>query len=403
MTDQNTKDLYQQKDDQYHLKVYNRYPVTLQKGRGHLVWDTNNKQYIDAFSGISVLNIGHCHPKVVTAITEQAQNLMHVSNFFYTRQQAMLAERLCQLSGMEKVFMCNSGAEAVEGAIKLARKHYWEKNNKNGTILSMANCFHGRTLATTAAGKHKFHDGFKPIPGGFEQVKFNDIQNLEEAFNKHDVAAVMIELVQGEGGIYVADEAFVKKIRELCDKNGALLITDQIQCGLGRAGKMFTNEHYGITPDIITNAKALGGGFPIGAFQTTAEIGKSLEVGQHGTTYGGNPLACAAALASLKVLQEENLAERSLEMGKKLKSKIEDGVKNIKGVKEVRGLGLMIGIELDYDGNEVHKKMREKGVLTNLMANKIIRLLPALNTPEEDLDKIADVLLETLQEAGKNE
>lgn len=391
-------DIYQEKDKQYHLRVYDRYPVTLHKGRGHLVWDTNNKKYIDAFAGISVVNIGHCHPKVVTAIQEQAENLMHVSNFFYTRQQAMLAEQLCEKSGMDKVFMCNSGAEAVEGAIKLARKYYWEQNQKNGTILTMSNCFHGRTLATTAAGRKKFHEGFGPMPAGFEQVPFNDEQALEEAFNKHDVVGVMIELVQGEGGIYVANQSYVNKIRELCDKHGALMITDQVQCGLGRAGKWFTHEHYGVMPDLITNAKALGGGMPMGVFQTKEEVAKALDFGQHGTTFGGNPLACAAALASLKVLREENLPERSLEKGKELKDKIIKGTKELKGVKEVRGLGMMIGVELNYDGNEVLRQLREKGVLVNLMANKIIRLLPTLNIPDHELEKLGDILIDTLKE-----
>lgn len=387
------------KDKQQYLQVYKRYPLALKKGKGAYVWDYDNKKYIDAFSGIAVNCLGHNHPKLVKAITKQAKNFIHVSNFYVTAPQVELTERLAKLSGMERIFFANSGAESVEGAIKLARK-YAHSKGKGGKIISMKGCFHGRTLATIATGKQQYQKGFEPIPQGFEQVAFNDFQALEAAVNK-DTAAILIEPVQGEGGINIANDSFLQKTRELCDKNNVVLIFDEVQCGVGRTGKFFAYEHTGVKPDIITLAKSLGGGVPIGAVLLKQEIANAIAFGEHGTTFGGNPLACAAANATLEIIQKENLIAAAEEKGRMLMNLINERAQNEPAVKDIRGKGLMIGVEVEADGRAIVDKMMHKGVLGNVTAEKVIRLVPPYIIKDEDLEKIVEVMFQSIKEVTK--
>lgn len=385
-------------DKNKHFQTYKRYPIALEKAEGSLVWDVEGKKYIDAFAGIAVNNIGHCHPEVVNAISQQAAKLIHISNFFVSRPQVKLEEKLTSISGMDRVFFCNSGAEAVEGALKVARK-WGNKMGKTGPVISMEGCFHGRTLATIATGKKQYQTGFEPIPQGFSSIPFNDIEVLKKSVNENTIA-IILELIQGEGGVKPASQEFISEIQKNCKKFDILLITDQIQTGMGRTGKMFTHEHYNIQPDIITLAKALGGGIPIGAFLANEKTASALNFGDHGTTFGGNPLSCAAALANIEVIEKENLVERAFTIGKQMKEQIKLKTAGLDAVKEIRGIGMMIGVELNFPGTEVIKKMMKKGVLANLTENTVIRLVPPLNTPEILLDEIINTMLTSINEAA---
>ncbi|MEQ9008717.1 MAG: acetylornithine/succinylornithine family transaminase, partial [Ekhidna sp.] len=301
-------------DQEYYLPTFKRYPLAFKKGKGSRLWDMEGNEYIDALAGIAVNNIGHGHPKLVKAIADQAQNLIHISNFYVSEPQMVLAKKLSELSGLKRVFFGNSGAEAVEGAIKIARK-YASKNGRGGTIINMKNAFHGRTMATIAAtGKKAMMNGFDPIPEGFCHVPFNEIDLVKEKVNQ-DVAGIMLEPIQGEGGIIPAEAEFLKKLRAFCDQENIALIFDEVQCGIGRTGKMFAFEYYGVEPDIMTLAKGLGGGVPIGAVLASEKVGGAIDWGDHGTTFGGNPLVCAAALATLEVIEEEGLLEKTIANG----------------------------------------------------------------------------------------
>ncbi len=393
-------DKTQKLEKKYHFQTYKRYPITLTKGEGTRAYDSNGNEYIDALAGIAVNSVGHCHPKVVAAIKNQAEKLIHCSNFYYNEPQSKLAELLAESSGFDRVFLCNSGAEAMEAAIKLARKHGYKKGKK-GDIISFENCFHGRTLATVAMGKGKYQEGFGPMPEGFKTLPFNDVKALRENMNK-DVKAVVVEPVQGEGGIVPARKEFLKEIQKACDENDALLIFDEIQCGMGRVGELYAYKYFDIKPDIITLAKALGGGAPIGAMLTKEEIAKTFEFGNHGTTFGGNPLACAAAFAALSVIIEENLPQQAKEKGEYFISKIKEKTSGIDGVKEIRGIGLMIGVQLNFKCAGVVDKMRERGVLANCAAEYVIRLVPPLTIPKNEINKIIDVMVESIREAKEN-
>ena len=389
------------KADKYHFDLYNRYPITLVKGRGCKVWDDERNEYIDALAGIAVNSLGHCHPRVVSAIQKQSGKLMHISNFYYNEPQSDLAEKLVNVSGLDRVFFCNSGAEAVEGAIKLARK-YSSKNGKTGTIISMGNSFHGRTLGTIAMGKDKYQNGFDPMPSGFERVQFNNVKALEERVNDQTVAIVM-EPIQGEGGIVPVSKEFLQKARDLADKYDFPLILDEVQTGIARTGKMFAYLNYGITPDIVASAKALGSGFPIGAVLAKEKTANAFNYGNHGTTYGGNPLACAAALETLTVIEEDGICEKARVRGEYMMTRLRDLSNNWPAIKEVRGMGMMIGVELSFPGADVVVEMMKRGVLSNCASEVVIRLVPPLVISKEEIDKVVDVLVESIKEVEKKQ
>ncbi|MCF7810075.1 aspartate aminotransferase family protein [bacterium] len=390
----------QRLEKENHFQFYKRYPVTFVEGKGTRLKDTNGKEYIDALAGIAVNSIGHCHPNVVKAIQNQAEKLIHITNLYYNEPQSKLALLMTEISGLDRIFFTNSGGEAVEGAIKLARRYAFKKGRK-GNIVSMHGCFHGRTLATTAMGKKKYQEGFDPIPGGFLSIPFNDINTLENVVH-NDVIAVIIEPVQGEGGIRIANTGYIQKVSEICKENDILLIFDEIQCGMGRTGKMFAFQHFGVIPDILTLAKALGGGFPIGAVIARQEIAEAFDYGIHGTTFGGNPLACAASLATVNTIISENLSDQAQQKGEYLIEKLKDAAKKVSGIKEVRGLGLMIGVELEFNGAEVVNKMMEKGVLANCTEETIIRLVPPLLITKEELNQVFNALILSIEEVQNN-
>jgi acetylornithine/N-succinyldiaminopimelate aminotransferase len=384
-------------DKKQYLQTFSRYPITLERGEGSHVWDIEGNEYIDVLGGIAVNALGHNHPKLVQAIQNQASKLLHISNFYLSVPQAMLSKKLIALSGLNRVFFTNSGAESVEGAIKISRK-YAHSIGRGGEIISFDGSFHGRTLATIATGKAKMQKGFEPIPLGFKKVPFNDIDAVKQAVS-NETAAILIEPIQGEGGINVADASFLKNLRTYCDEQNIVLIFDEIQCGVGRTGKMFAKDHYGVQPDIMTLAKALGGGVPIGAILSNEKVSSAMEFGDHGTTFGGNPLVCAASLAVLGTIELENLLEESEKKGQWLRREIEK--LNIPNIKEIRGKGLMLGIEFDFETKPLVAKMLEKGVLANATANNVLRLVPPLNITMTDLKRVVEVIYESIIEMKK--
>ncbi len=390
----------QKKAEKYHFDLYGRYPIALVKGKGSKVWDDERNEYIDALAGIAVNSLGHCHPRIVNVIQKQAAKLMHVSNFYYNEPQSNLAEKLVKLSGLDRAFFCNSGAEAVEGAVKLARKYAFNKG-KTGTIISMDNSFHGRTLGTIALGKDKYQAGFHPMPSGFKRVPFNNVKALEESVNEETIG-IIIEPIQGEGGILEVTPEYLKTTRKLCDKYDIPLILDEVQCGIARTGKMFAYQHYGIEPDILALAKALGSGFPIGAVVAKEHVAKAFEHGNHGTTYGGNPLACAVALETLNTMEDEDICEMARVRGDYMMTRIRDISTNWKTIREVRGKGLMIGVELAFPGAEVVKEMLKRGVLSNCASNNVIRIVPPLIITKDEIDTVVEVLIESIKAVEKN-
>lgn len=390
-----TKELHEL-DKTYYLPTFKRYPLAFKKGSGSRLWDMEGKEYIDALAGIAVNNVGHAHPKVADAIGRQAHELIHISNFYLSEPQVMLTKKLAELSGLQRVFLGNSGAEAAEGAIKIARK-YASKNGRGGTIIAMKNAFHGRTLATVAAtGKEAMMNGFAPIPAGFLHAPFNDLEAIKEMVTE-EVGGIMLEPIQGEGGINLVDPSFLKALRAYCDEQNLVLIFDEIQSGMGRTGKMFAFEHFGVTPDVMTLAKALGGGMPIGAVLASEKVGSAIDWGDHGTTFGGNPLACAAALATIETMEEEGMLKQATEKGAWLKAEVERVRSEYPEIKEIRGYGLMIGIELTIESKPVVITMMEHGVLANATAGNVIRLVPPLNIPMEDLKTVFEVMLKSIK------
>ncbi|WP_339713081.1 aspartate aminotransferase family protein [Cyclobacterium amurskyense] len=392
--------LYEE-DKKNYLPTFKRFPLAFIKGKGSRLWDADGKEYIDMLAGIAVNNLGHCHPKVVSAIQAQAAELIHISNFFVSPPQVALSKLLVDLTHLKHVFLTNSGAESVEGAIKVARK-YASKHNKGGEIISMVNSFHGRTLATIATGQKKYQQGFAPIPAGFSQVAFNDLEALKAVINDQ-TAAVILEPVQGEGGIIPANEQYLQGVRKLCDDNNVLLIFDEIQTGVGRTGKMFAKDHFNVQPDIMTLAKGLGGGMPVGAFLCNEKVGNAIDYGDHGTTFGGNPLASAAALATLKAILEEGLVERSLEKGEWIMKTVRSWASIHPMIKEVRGLGMMIGIQLDRPAAPIVKALLDDGIIVNGTAESVIRLVPPLNISDEDIEKVLGKLKSLIELTEKNE
>ncbi len=381
----------------YVVPNYIRNAVVLTRGKGMYLWDSEGKRYLDLFSGWAVSNLGHCHPRVTSAISRQAKTLVHAPNIFYTEPQGALAKLISDSSFGGMCFFCNSGAEANEAAIKLARIHYSPQERYK--IITMHNSFHGRTMAALAAtAQPKYHKGFSPMLEGFTFVPFDDLDAVKEAVDDK-TCAVMLEPIQGEGGINIASQEYLKGLRRLCDEHRLLLILDEVQCGMGRTGKYFAYQHYGITPDIMTLAKSLGNGTAIGAMTARAELAKSLVPGSHATTFGGNPLACAAGVAVFDTIRIEGLLENCSEMGAYSMERLNSLAERFGDlVKEVRGVGLMIGVELKKEGMTVVKRCMEKGLLLNCTQEKVLRFMPPLNVGKKHIDEGIAILEGVLKE-----
>ncbi|HET6489380.1 MAG TPA: acetylornithine transaminase [Syntrophales bacterium] len=376
--------------------TYRRQPVVFVRGEGAHLWDSEGKEYVDFVAGIAVCSLGHSHPRVVEAIRKQAGTLTHVSNLYYTEPQIRFAEMLVENSFADRVFFCNSGAEANEAAIKLARKYGHDNLNGKYEILTMKGSFHGRTLAAiTATGQEKFHVGFSPLPEGFRYIPFNDVQCLEKAISKK-TCAVLLEPIQGEGGVRVPDEGYLRAVRDICDRKGILMILDEVQTGMGRTGKLFGYEHYGVTPDIMTLAKALGNGIPAGALTATEKVAASFGPGTHASTFGGNPLAMAAAIATLETILEEGFLEGCRKMGEYLQERLWSLRKDHSVVQDVRGKGLLVGLDLTVEGNSIVTACLERGVLINCTFDHILRMVPPLVITRQDVDRLVQVLDEVI-------
>jgi len=387
--------------EQYVAHTYARYPVVLVRGKGTRVWDLEGEEYLDFVSGLAVCNLGHCHPRVVKTIQGQAEKLIHVSNFYYIEPQVQLASLLCKYSFADKVFFCNSGAEANEGAFKLARKFGKEKTGRDRyEIITMEGSFHGRTLATlTATGQEKFHKGYEPLMPGFKYVPFNDIGAVKKAIDPK-TCAVMVEPIQGEGGVNCPSEGYLKALREICDENKLLLMFDEVQVGMGRTGKLFAYEHEGVEPDILTLAKSLAGGVPIGALLIKKEISDGFKPGDHASTFGGNPLASAAGVAALTAILEEGMLENCRKMGDYFLSELDKMKNKFPFIKEVRGKGLILGMELKMDGSSMVKEMLKKRVLINCTMGNVLRFLPPLIVTREEIDRVVAALEEVFSNCG---
>ena len=376
------------------MHTYKRLSVAFERGQGCWLWDTQGKRYLDALCGIAVCGLGHSHPRLVQVITEQAAKLIHTSNLYEIDRQEQLGERLAAISGMEEVFFCNSGCEANEAAIKLARLYGHGKGIDMPAIIVMEKAFHGRTIATlSATGSRKVQAGFEPLVPGFVRVPFDDLAAVTKvAANNHNVVAVLVEIIQGEGGINVCHADYLHGLRTICDANGWLLMLDEVQSGTGRTGKWFAFQHSGVKPDVMTLAKGLASGVPIGACLASGPAAGVFKPGNHGSTFGGNPLACAAALATLAIIEEENLMSNATLMGEFIRNGLRTALNGTAGVRDIRGLGLMIGIELDYPCDELVKKALESGLLINVTADNVVRLLPPLNTDREVAEQLVSML-----------
>lgn len=387
------------RSDKVIMKTYGRYPIVPVRGSGCELWDADGKRYLDFLAGVAVNNLGHCHPAVVKAIQEQAATLIHCSNYYHIPHQIELAEELTRRTFADQAFFCNSGAEANEAAIKLARKYSRETfGPERFEIVTAADSFHGRTMATVSAtGQEKVQRFFDPLLHGFKHVPFNDIAALTAAITPQ-TCAIMLEPIQGEGGVNIAPPTYFQAVRELCDAHNLLLIFDEVQTGLGRTGKLFAYEHFGMAPDIMTLAKALAGGAPIGAMLATNKIAASFSPGTHGSTFGGNPLMTAAALATVQVLGDETFLARATAMGAYLIDELEKLKGRFPVILEVRGIGLMIGVNLSIPGAEIVKKGHDKGVLLNVTRDTVLRLVPPLVVSKAEIDEMIAILSEILQE-----
>jgi len=379
----------------YLMNTYTRAPIVLRKGRGMKVWDSTGKEYIDFVGGIAVNCLGHCYPKVVIAIQKQAQRLIHVSNLYHIEPQIKLARLLVDNSFADKAFFCNSGAEAIEGAIKLARKYAKEHvASHKYEIITAYGSFHGRTLAAlTATGQEKFHQGFEPMMPGFKYVPFNDINALRNAITDK-TCAILLEPIQGEGGIKIPSEDYLMEVRQLCDENKLLLILDEIQTGMGRTGKLFAYQYFGIKPDIMTLAKGLAGGFPIGAVLATETVAAAFQPGTHASTFGGNPLACAASVATIETLLEDGfLLDHCVRIGKYFRDCLEKLKQDFSSnIVEVRGLGLLLGMELTRTCGPIVESCAARGLLINCTSGNVLRFTPPLIVTEKEIDHLIDTL-----------
>jgi acetylornithine aminotransferase len=381
---------------QHLMNTYGRQPVTFTHGEGAWLWDTNGKRYLDALAGVAVNGLGHAHPVLAKTIGEQAAKLIHVSNIYQIDEQSRLADRLCALSGMDRVFFCNSGCEANEAAIKLARLYGHGKDVENPAIIVMEKSFHGRTLATlSATGNYKVQAGFEPLVPGFVRVPFDDLDAVRQvAEHNPNVVAVLVEPIQGEGGINIPHDGanYLRGLRELCDQHGWLLMLDEVQSGIARTGTMFAFQHTGIKPDVMTLAKGLGSGVPIGACLAYGAAAEVFTPGKHGSTFGGNPLACAAALATLDVIENDKLGQHAEQLGNWINQAFSAQLKDVAGVVTIRNAGLMIGIELDRPCGDLVKQALEAGLLINVTADKVVRLLPPLILNQAEAQQLVDGL-----------
>lgn len=382
------------------MNTYPRLPVTFVKGEGVWLWDDQGKRYLDAVAGVAVCGLGHSHPKWVKVVCDQASTLVHTSNLYRIQKQEELADRLAGLSGMDKVFFCNSGAEANEAAIKLARLYGHQKGVEIPTIIVMERSFHGRTMATlTATGNRKAQAGFEPLLTGFARVPYNDVASVAQvAEHNKNIVAVLVEPYQGEGGVQVPEAHYLQGLRDLCNRYGWLLMLDEVQCGTGRTGKWFACQHSGITPDVMTLAKGLASGVPIGACLAKGEAAEVFKPGNHGSTFGGNPLACTAAQATLSIIEQDGLMQNALEMGDFMRNGIRARLAGATGVVEIRGQGLMIGIELDRPCGELVQRALDQGLLINVTVENVIRLLPPLVITRQETQQVVEMVSTLIKE-----
>ena len=388
-------DLYKE----YVMPTYVQVPLVLVKGEGARVWDADGNEYLDFFPGWAVSGLGHCHPRVVKAIKNQASKIIHVSNNYYSELQAELAKKIIENSFPGKVFFANSGAEANECAIKLARRY--GSKDKRFEIITMADSFHGRSIATiTATGQDKVKIGFEPLLAGFKHVPFNDFEALKSALTDKTVA-IMLEPVQGEGGINVADKDYLLNVRKLCDEKDMLLIFDEIQTGMGRCGRFFCYQKLGITPDVMTLAKSLGSGVPIGACVAAERISKTLPPSSHASTFGGSPICCSAAIATFEAIEKEGLLDNAEKMGGYIREKLGRLKEKYSFIKEIKGIALMIGVLLDIEGEEIYKECLKNRLLINCTQKKILRIMPPLIVTEKEADEAISILDKVFSKAGK--
>ena len=386
------------------MNTYSRLPVTFVKGDGVWLWDDRGERYLDALAGVAVCGLGHCHPRLTRAICEQARTLIHTSNLYHIEKQERLADRLIELSGMDNAFFCNSGAEANEAAIKLARLHGHNKGISIPTIVVMERSFHGRTMATlTASGNRKVQAGFEPLLSGFVRVPYNSMEAITQvAVNNKDVVAVLVEPFQGEGGVNIPEAHYLRELRSLCDQYGWLLMLDEVQSGIARSGKWFAFQHSNIIPDVVTLAKGLGGGVAIGACLAKGMAAEVFKPGNHASTFGGNPLACAAAIETLSVIADENLLDHVTKLGDFMRDKLRRQLADVTGVVQVRGQGLIVGIELSVPCGELVKKALEKKLLINVTSDKVIRLLPAFVMQQGEAEQVVDITCLLIKEFLNN-
>ena len=376
------------------MNTYARLPIAFTHGQGVWLWDSNGKRYLDALSGIAVNTLGHAHPRLTAALSTQINKLMHTSNLYQIPEQEELADKLCAISGMREVFLCNSGCEANEAAIKLARLYGHNKGIEAPSIIVMEKAFHGRTLATlSATGNRKVQAGFEPLVKGFVRVPYNDLDAIRQvAEHNHDVVAVLVEPIQGEGGVRTLDSHYLDQLRKICDQHGWLLMLDEVQCGLGRTGKWFAHQHTGILPDVMTLAKGLGSGVPVGACLAAGKAAGTFQPGSHGSTFGGNPLASVAALTTLNILEQDKLLENATTVGNFLLQGLHQRLGQVAGVVEIRGQGLIIGIELNKPCANLVQRALEQGLLINVTADNVVRLLPSLVFSQAEAQQLLDML-----------
>ncbi|PTQ76690.1 acetylornithine aminotransferase [Nitrosomonas oligotropha] len=386
------------------MNTYSRLPVTFVKGEGVWLWDDRGERYLDALAGVAVCGLGHCHPRLTRAICEQAGTLIHTSNLFHIEKQERLAERLTELSEMDNAFFCNSGAEANEAAIKLARLYGHNKGISLPTIVVMERSFHGRTMATlTASGNRKVQAGFEPLLSGFVRAPYNNLEAIAQvAANNKDVVAVLVEPFQGEGGVNIPEAHYLQGLRNLCTQNGWLLMLDEVQSGIGRSGKWFAFQHSDIMPDVVTLAKGLGGGVAIGACLAKGTAAEVFKPGNHASTFGGNPLACAAAIETLKVIDDEGLLEHATKLGDFMRDRLRNQLADVPGVVQVRGQGLIVGVELSVPCVELVRKALEKKLLINVTSDKVIRLLPAFVMQQHEAEQVIDITCLLIKEFLNN-
>ena len=376
------------------MNTYSRLPVAFTHGQGVWLWDAQGKRYLDALGGIAVNTLGHAHPRLVQTISTQAGRLIHTSNLYQITEQENLADKLAAISGMDKIFFCNSGCEANEAAIKIARLYAKGKGVENPAIVVMEKAFHGRTLATlSATGSRKVQAGFEPLVSGFVRVPYDDLEAVRQvAQHNRNVVAILVEPIQGEGGINIAHLDYLRGLRELCDQYQWLLMLDEIQCGLGRTGKWFFYQHAGFHPDVVTLAKGLAGGVPIGACLARGAAAEVFKPGSHGSTFGGNPFACAAALTTLEIIEQDKLLDNATRVGDAIRAGLAAALAGTKGVVEIRGMGLMLGIELDRPCTDLTQRALDAGLLINVTADKIVRLLPPLVMSADEARQLVDML-----------